>query len=64
VKLNKKVIIVTGGAGFLGSVFCDLIIKFGGNPIILDNNQLLLNRELKRIKKKYKKYTRFLYRYF
>lgn len=54
-KLNKKVIIVTGGAGFLGSVFCDLIIKFGGNPIILDNNQLLLNQELKRIKKKYKK---------
>ena len=35
-RLNKKVIIVTGGAGFLGSVFCDLIIKFGGNPIILD----------------------------
>ena len=54
-KLNNKVIIVTGGAGFLGSLFCELILKFGGRPIILDNNQILLQKEVKRIKKKYRK---------
>ena len=54
-KLNNKVIIVTGGAGFLGSLFCELILKFGGRPIILDNNQILLQKEIKRIESKYKK---------
>ncbi len=54
-KLDNKVIIVTGGAGFLGSLFCELILKFGGRPIILDNNQILLQKEIKRIKRKYKK---------
>ena len=54
-KLNNKVIIVTGGAGFLGSLFCELILKFGGKPIMLDNNQERLEKEIKRLRKKIKK---------
>ncbi len=54
-KLNNKVIVVTGGAGFLGSSFCELILKFGGKPIMLDNNQERLEKEIRRLKKKLKK---------
>jgi NAD(P)-dependent dehydrogenase (short-subunit alcohol dehydrogenase family) len=37
--LNEKVIIVTGGAGLLGTVFCESIIKSNGIVIIADLNE-------------------------
>ncbi len=36
--LENKVVIVTGGAGFLGEQFCNVIAKAKGIPIILDIN--------------------------
>ena len=41
--LNNKNIVVTGGNGFLGKVFCEAISENGGNPIILDNNIKIWN---------------------
>lgn len=34
--LEKKKIIVSGGAGLLGSSFCKAIINMGGCPIIFE----------------------------
>ena len=34
--LNKKVIIITGGAGLLGEQYAKIIAKANGTPIILD----------------------------
>ena len=36
--LKNKNIVVTGGNGFLGRVFCEAIAENNGNPIILDIN--------------------------
>lgn len=36
--LQNKVIVITGGAGLLGSQFCEVIARFGGIPVILDND--------------------------
>lgn len=36
-KLNKKTVLVTGGAGFIGSHLCDKLIDLGANVICLDN---------------------------
>jgi NAD(P)-dependent dehydrogenase (short-subunit alcohol dehydrogenase family) len=37
--LNKKVIIITGGAGLLGEQYAKIIAKANGTPIILDLNK-------------------------
>ncbi|MHA1395366.1 MAG: oxidoreductase [Promethearchaeota archaeon] len=37
--LKEKVVVVTGGAGLLGKVFCEGIIKNNGIPIIADINE-------------------------
>jgi len=36
-KIKDKTFLVTGGAGFLGSWFCDVVIGFGGKVICVDN---------------------------
>ena len=36
--LCKKVIVITGGAGFLGKQFANVIASVGGTPILLDIN--------------------------
>jgi len=36
-KPKKRVILVTGGAGFIGSHFCDLLIERGNQVICVDN---------------------------
>lgn len=36
-KINGKTFLVTGGAGFLGSWFCDVVNNFGGKVICVDN---------------------------
>jgi UDP-glucose-4-epimerase GalE len=35
--MNNKNVIVTGGAGFIGSILCKALQKNGYNPIIIDN---------------------------
>lgn len=36
-RINGKTFLVTGGAGFLGSWFCDVAIGFGGKVVCVDN---------------------------
>jgi UDP-glucuronate decarboxylase len=36
-KIKDKTFLVTGGAGFLGSWFCDVLHEFGANVICIDN---------------------------
>ncbi len=42
--LSKKVIVITGAAGFLGQIYSDAIIKQGGFPIMLDINYKALKQ--------------------
>jgi len=37
VQFENKTILVTGGAGFLGSWICDVLIKLGGKILCIDN---------------------------
>lgn len=37
--LNGKVIVITGGAGFLGRKHAEAIAAFGGKPVIIDLNE-------------------------
>ena len=53
--LKNKIIIVTGGAGFLGSQFSSMLSDIGAIPIILDINEESINVLKKKfIKKKQK----------
>ena len=48
--LHNKVIVITGGAGFLGKQFAHVIAKVGGTPILLDikyNKARLISRNIK-----------------
>ena len=45
--LNSKIIIITGGAGLLGSRLAEIIISNNGTPIILDND----NKKIVKLKK-------------
>ena len=53
--LKNKNIIITGGAGLMSSNFIEGIYKFGGNPIILENNKKKLKVLKKNIKTKFDK---------
>ena len=53
--LEKKNIIITGGAGLMSSNFIDGIYEYGGNPIILENNRNKINILKKKIKFKFNK---------
>lgn len=57
--LNKQIVIVTGGAGFLGRHFCDLICHYGGTPIILDKDIKAGTVLSQRLSKKYKKNIKY-----
>ena len=35
--MNKKNVVVTGGAGYIGSHTCKYLASNGFNPIVLDN---------------------------
>jgi len=50
--IKKKIIIITGGAGFLGSEFSIAVSNVGAIPIILDKNQISINFLKKKFKKK------------
>ena len=49
--LSSKIIIITGGAGLLGSRLAEIIISNNGTPIILDND----NKKIVKLKKKVNK---------
>tara|TARA_B100000902_G_scaffold49618_1_gene56434 strand:+ start:2814 stop:3590 length:777 start_codon:yes stop_codon:yes gene_type:complete len=52
--LDSKIILITGGAGLLGSRFTEVILKHNGLPIILDNskkNITSLKKKLPKISK-------------
>ena len=41
--LKNKIIIVTGGAGLLGTNFVESILIYDGIPIVLDKSQKKIN---------------------
>lgn len=46
-----KKILVTGGAGFLGSWLCDVTVESGGNVDCLDNFSTSTNQNIEHLKK-------------
>ena len=53
--LKNKIVVISGGAGFLGSEFSQIISSVGAVPIILDQNKKALGLLNKKFKKKNKK---------
>ena len=51
--LKNKNIVVTGGNGFLGKYFCEVISEYGGNAIILDKNNKESKNFILNLKNKY-----------
>jgi len=51
--LSGKVIIITGGAGFLGQKYAETIASFGGTPIFLDLYQEILDEQAEYLNKIY-----------
>ena len=49
--LKSKIILITGGAGLLGSQIVHTIKKHGGTPIVLDNDQKKIEKLKKNLKK-------------
>ena len=50
--LKSKAIIITGGAGLLGSRIVKIILEHGGIPIIFDNDKVKINKLKKILKEK------------
>ena len=57
--LKNKVIVITGGSGFLGSEFSSKLSDVGAIPVILDKNKTSLELLKKKFTKK--KTKRFLF---
>ena len=53
--IKKKIIIITGGAGFLVYEFSIAVSNVVAIPIILDKNQISINFLKKKFKKKIKR---------
>jgi len=51
-RLDKKVVLVTGGAGFLGNFFVDALLDMGATAIILDKSAEAITKTLQRFSKK------------
>ncbi len=54
-KLDKRVCIITGGAGFLGKKYAEAILDAGGIPVLLDIDQEKLDKAVSSLKKQYQK---------
>lgn len=50
--LSKKIIVITGGAGFLGKVFADAVAEMGGLPVLLDVNIDYINEAINYLSRK------------
>jgi len=53
--LNKKVCIITGGAGLLGQQYANAVLQASGTPVLIDINQDSLNVVVELLLKKYGK---------
>ena len=51
--LNEKVVVITGGAGFLGEKHAEAVAEFKGIPVILDLNKDQAEAVARRISEKY-----------
>ena len=58
--LKNKIVVITGGSGFLGSEFSFSLSDIGAIPVILDKNKTSLEILKKKFKKKRKKGSFFL----
>ena len=53
--LENKIIVITGGAGYLGSEFSSALSDVGAIPIILDKNKITLEILKKNLLKRNRK---------
>ena len=51
--IKNKVFFITGGSGLLGKEICDVVLDFGGIPIIFDINEKKSLSYINHINKKY-----------
>ena len=49
IELSNKTILVTGGAGFIGSNLCEALLKKGNKVVCLDNFATGKRRKFRRI---------------
>ena len=52
-QLDNKVVIITGGAGFLGQKHAEAVAEFGANPVLLDLEQEKVEKTADLIKSQY-----------
>ena len=46
--LKDHVIVITGGAGLLGSSYAEVVCEYGGKPVLLDVNRKRLGEVVKK----------------
>jgi NAD(P)-dependent dehydrogenase (short-subunit alcohol dehydrogenase family) len=51
--LSGKIVVITGGAGFLGQKHAEAIAKSGGTPVLIDLHQTQINYALESVNQKY-----------
>jgi NAD(P)-dependent dehydrogenase (short-subunit alcohol dehydrogenase family) len=54
INIKSKIVVISGGAGLMGSHFAELIIKNNGTPIVLDNSE----KKILKLQKKLSKYNK------
>ena len=60
-ELTDRIVMITGGAGFLGLQFAEAIAEMGGIPILLDFKKEYIGEALNKLKEhKYKKFDGFI----
>jgi NAD(P)-dependent dehydrogenase (short-subunit alcohol dehydrogenase family) len=52
--LSGKIVVITGGAGFLGQKHAEAIAEFGGIPVLIDLNQIQIDNVLESLQSKYR----------
>lgn len=55
--LSDRVAIITGGAGFLGETYADIIADAGGHPVLADIDEEAAIKKARIISDRYKKYN-------
>ena len=57
-RLDGRVAIITGGAGMLGIRHAEAIAEMGGIPVLLDNNEVRLEKSVKALGERFGKEPR------